>query len=115
MKGFVVYPDSVNVDGKNFVRLFGRLENGESFVCVNSFEPYFFVLQKDVNKMKKFNGEFRVEAVKMKNFNEEKVSKIIFHNQTELNKFSTQLHENNIQTFESDIKSEYRFMMDSVS
>lgn len=30
MYGFIVYPDSVNIDGRCFVRLFGRLENAES-------------------------------------------------------------------------------------
>jgi len=117
MKGFIVYPDSINVDGKTFVRLFGRLENGESFVCVNSFEPYLFILREDEKKFKEVFendlGTAKIESTKLINFNGEAVSKIIFQDQAELNKFSKKLHEKDIQTFEGDIKPEYRFMMDN--
>ncbi len=115
-KGFVVYPDSITIDGKTFVRLFGRLENSESFASVNSFEPYFFAKEEDRKTcekiLKDFSDKNRIEKSSFKNFLGKSVLKIVFENQAELTKFSKRLHEEGVDSFESDIKPEYRFMMD---
>ena len=62
MKGYVVYPTYRIVDDASFsdanvqrkdkkkalVYLFGRLENGESFLTISSFKPYFYVKTEDL-------------------------------------------------------------------
>ena len=80
MKGFIVYPTYCNEDGKTIVSLFGRLENGESFVSRNIIKPYFFIEESEEKKAKKLlkNLESGVEFFKsqLTNFLEEKVVKI---------------------------------------
>jgi hypothetical protein len=45
MKAFLIYPTYRIIDEKAYVYLFGRLENGESFLTINEFKPYFFIRQ----------------------------------------------------------------------
>ena len=50
IKGFIVYPTYRIIDNKAYVYLFGRLENGESFLTINQFRPYFCIRAKDREK-----------------------------------------------------------------
>jgi len=49
MKGFIVHPTYDIKGNKVFVELYGRLENGESFLCLKEYRPYFFIREKDLN------------------------------------------------------------------
>ena len=53
MKGFIVYPTYRIIEDKAYVYLFGSLENGESFLTINHFRPYFYIRTKDKSKLKK--------------------------------------------------------------
>ena len=55
MKGFIVYPTYRIIDGKAHVYLFGRLENGESFLTISKFRPYFYIREKDRKKLEKLD------------------------------------------------------------
>ena len=77
MKGFVVYPTYKIANGSAKVYLFGRLENGESFLTINSFKPYFFIRGGDLSKAQKIKAiDFKHEKTKLKNFDNEEVTKI---------------------------------------
>ena len=80
MKGFIIYPSYKNIGGKSHVVLYGRLENGESFVALKPYTPHFFIREKDTKKLKKAN----FEDTNLKNFKGEPVKKIIFSNPFEL-------------------------------
>ncbi len=112
IKGFIVDTDYVNVDDKTFIQLFGRLENGESFVVLNRFEPYFFIKENDKTKAKSILEKFNVNPIDLKNFQGEKVLKISGKNQEETNKVLKELHEKEIATYEGNLKPSLRFMMD---
>ena len=49
MRGFIVYSTYRISDDKNkaLVYLFGRLENGQSFLTINEYNPYFYIKTKD--------------------------------------------------------------------
>ena len=53
MKGFITYPSQKILNGKSHVFLYGRLENGESFVAITEYAPYFFVREKDIKTLNK--------------------------------------------------------------
>ena len=76
MKAFVVYPTYRIIDGKAYVYLFGKLENGESFLSINYSRPYFFIKKNDLKKAQTVD-KFDYEETKSKNFNNEEVTKII--------------------------------------
>ncbi len=112
MKGFIVDADYENIEGKTQIRLFGRLENDQSFVSIHWLEPYFFIKKSDEPKAKKLLSKFKTENVDFSNFEGKEVIKISAENQTELNKLSSLLHKMEIENYESDIKPVSRFMMD---
>ena len=88
VKGFIVSPDYTTIDNKTYVQLFGRLENGESFVCLKKIEPYFFTREEDekqierILKKQEYKDKVKIIKTNLTTFNEERVIKIIFENQT---------------------------------
>jgi DNA polymerase-2 len=119
VKGFIVYPDYTTIDNKTYIQLFGRLENGESFVCLKKIEPYFFTREEDekqierILKKQEYKDKVKIIKTNLTTFNEERVIKIIFENQTELNNLVKEIHQEEIDTFEADVKPEYRFIIDN--
>ena len=53
MKGFILYPTYRIIDGKPHVLLFGKLENGQSFLTINSFRPYFYIEESNLRALPK--------------------------------------------------------------
>ena len=112
MKGFIVYPTYINIEEKTLIQLFGKLENGQSFVSLSEFTPYFFIKEKEEKKIKKLLKNFKTEKTNLTNFKGEKVIKISSENQTELNNLYNSIRKK-IETYEADIKPHFRFMMDN--
>lgn len=112
MKGYIVDTDYDTIDGKTQIRLFGRLENGQSFVTIHSLEPYFFIRKSDEKKVKKFLVDFKITDEEFTNFKSEKVLKVSAKSQTQLNKLYQDLHKE-AEIFEGDIKPIARFLMDN--
>jgi DNA polymerase II len=112
MKGYIVYHDYFTRDEGTFVHLFGRLENGQSFVTENMVVPYFFIKQKEIGKIKKLLGKYEYVNVDVKDFGGDKLVKIYSNSSTELNKLYKAIHKN-VDTFEADIRPHFRFMMDN--
>src|SRR3989344_5854485 len=112
MKGYIVYSTYDLRDGKTIVCLYGRLENGNSFVAVLPFEPYFYIKEKDEKKISIYLKKYKVEKTKLSNFNGEKVIKIASESHIELNK----LHEHIkklVDTYEADIKPHNKFIIEN--
>ncbi|MFC1648205.1 DNA polymerase II [Nanoarchaeota archaeon] len=115
MKGFIVSPTYRVRDGNAFVYLFGRLENGESFLTMNEFKPYFFIKQKDAKKASKL-GEgfaFDIAASDLKNFEDEKVSIVTMDNPQNVPGLRDKWHEEEINSYEADIRFVNRYLIDN--
>ncbi len=113
MKGFIVYPDYIVENNRTIVRLFGRLENGQSFLTIHNFDPYFFIRSSDLNKVKPLLSKFKTEKTNLKNFKGDDVIKISSSLHTELNKLVSAIHEKSIDTYEADIKPHFKFTIDN--
>lgn len=114
MKGFVVYASYRVENGKAKVYLFGRLENGESFVAIKSFRPYFMIKKenRDVFKVINTGVKFDVEESDFKNFKGELLIKIVLHNPKEVPSLRDQLLARGVECYEADIRFVYRFLID---
>lgn len=121
INGFIIYPTyRIIDDGKNkksLIYLFGRLENGESFLIIKNYRPYFYIKTKDSDneKLKKtikdFNGD--IEDTDFKNFDDEKVSKITLWLPGDVAKLRKYLEEElKIECYEADIRFYQRFLID---
>jgi DNA polymerase-2 len=107
MKGFIVYPAYKNIKGNSHIVMYGRLENGESFAAIKKYSPYFFIKEKDANRLK--NKE--CISTKLKTFEGKKVLKLEFSTQSELREFKDSIAED-FDTYEADIRCQYRFLFD---
>lgn len=113
MKAFIIDADYDTIEDKTIVSLFGRAENGRSFVSIREFEPYFFIESKDLKKAEKYLSKFKVEKTKLTNFKNLPVIKISGKNTAEINKLYPALHHLEIDTYEADVKPVQRFLMDN--
>ncbi len=111
MIGFVIYHAYEVIEGRAYVFLYGRLENGESFVTINKFQPYFYIKESDLSLAEEL-AEFEYENTNFKNFKGEKVLKIILNIPHEVPELRKKFEENSIECYEADIRFPYRFMMD---
>jgi DNA polymerase II len=114
MKAFIIYPTYENLDGQTYIQLFGRLENNESFVTISKFNPYFFIHEKDLSKIKQIIEKYNIKAEKtnLTTFKKTKTMKLSFNCQTDINKAKKEIHDKEIHTFEADVKPHMKFMMD---
>src|SRR3989338_3305968 len=112
MKGFVVYPTYKIIENKAYVYLFGRLENGQSFLTINYFRPYFYIKKEDFELAQALDKKFDFEKNNFRNFKNEEVTKVILDIPPDVPKLKRKFEENKIECYEADIRFSYRFMMD---
>ncbi len=112
MKGFIIYPTYKTIDGKAYACLYGRLENGESFLTISYARSYFYIKQSDLKDALNL-GKFEHESTDFKDFAGNKVEKIILDIPSDVVALRDSFHQNNIGTYEADIKFPYRFMIDN--
>lgn len=112
MKGFIVDATYRIIHGQPYVALFGRSEDGESFVTLNFCKPYFFIAEKDLEKAQELE-DFEIEEVSLKNFEDKKVVKILTDIPSDVAKLKKILESENIKTFEADIPYSRRFLIDN--
>ncbi|MEK6903257.1 MAG: DNA polymerase II [Nanoarchaeota archaeon] len=112
MKGFIVYPTYHTEHGKSLVYLFGRLENGQSFLTINEFKPYFYIRTHDIKKAKKINNHAFYENTDFTTFTGENVTKIVLESPKDVAPFRNMLLEEGISCYEADIRFPYRFLID---
>ncbi|HYD02963.1 MAG TPA: DNA polymerase II [Alphaproteobacteria bacterium] len=123
MNGYVVYPtyriiEDENKEKKAFVYLFGKLENGESFLAIKEYRPYFYIKNKDYKKdnpidkaIRSFKAE--IEDTKFKNFKDENVIKVYTELPGDVSKLRKKLEEEfGIEVYEADIRFYQRFLID---
>ncbi len=112
MKGCIVDSSYIIDNNETIVHLFGKLENGQSFIALKKIEPYFFIKKSDAKKVEKYLQKYKVVEADLVNFQNEKVVKIAAAVPAEINSLVSFLHKSNIETYEADIKPAMRFIID---
>jgi DNA polymerase II len=114
MKGFIV-DETYRIEGnKAYVYLFGRLENGESFLTINHFEPYFSIRKSDVEKAEKVSTSiaFRIEETNLKSMQGDPVVKVILSIPKDVPELRKLFEQHKLPCYEADIRFTHRFLMD---
>lgn len=111
MKGYIVYSTYRIIDEEPVVYLFGRLENNESFLAKVPFKPYFYIKQSDAEKAKKI-VDLKQEKTNLTNFSKEPVVKVIANKPPEVPSIRKSYEQEDIATYEADIRFVQRFYMD---
>ncbi len=120
MKGFIVYQGSEVRDNKQYVYLFGRLENNETFLAINHFLPYFYIRTADRKKAEKLDfgsrnlliNDFIYQDTDFINFDGEPVTKITLNVSKEVGGLRQLFADWGIKSYEADIRYTQRFMID---
>ena len=127
LKGYIVYPTyriiEEEIDGKKIkksvVYLFGKLENGESFLAMKDYTPYFYISKSDYDKthekidktLKSFNAH--TEKSDFKNFDDEPVIRINAELPADVAKLRKILEDEcNANCYEADIRFYQRYLID---
>ena len=112
MKAFIVYPTYRIVEDVTKVYLFGRLENGESFLSIHDYKPYFYIKKSDVAKALELETFIVEEGVK-KDFNDVELVKIIFNFPKQIGDARRKFEDKSIVCYEADLRFVMLFMMDN--
>ncbi|MFH1649059.1 MAG: DNA polymerase II [Candidatus Woesearchaeota archaeon] len=112
MKAFVTYPTYREEDGKVKVHLYGRLENGESFLAKIPAEPYFWIKKSDLRKALSY-ANFKHEDLGFSDFKDEPVVKIIVRHPKEVPSLRKLFEDHGIVCYEADIRFSNRYMLDN--
>ena len=111
MRGLIIHPTYRTRSGKSFVYLYGRLENGESFLTINEFRPYFYIKKNDLNAALALEP-LAFKETDMKTFSGAPVVKILTQYPKEVAELKRRLLEKEVQCYEADIRFAYRFLFD---
>ena len=111
MKGFIIYSTYKIINDQAYVYLYGRLENGKSFLTINYYKPYFYIKELDLNTALKLE-KFDYEKTNLKDFNENKVIKIILNIPSKVPELRELFKEVGIEYYEADIRFPQRFLID---
>src|SRR3989338_1165705 len=112
MKGFILCPTYELIEDKAYIKLYGRLENGESFLSLNEFQPYFYIKEKDQNILENLKETPAFTKTDFKNKDGEKVLKVTVPVPADVPKLRKKLEDQDVEVYEADIKFPYRFMID---
>ena len=112
MKGFIVDSGYRILHGKAYITLFGRSEQGEPFLTLSSYQPYFFILKKDLKKAQSLE-DFSFEETSLKDFKDQALVKITVDIPSDVAHLRKGFEGEGIQTYEADIQFARRFLIDT--
>ena len=115
VKGFIVDSSYTVEDEQAYVLLYGRLENEKSFLVKKAFNPYFYIKSEYIKDAEKFQNEldFELKKTDFKDFEGNKLAKITLTNPKNVPKLRHELSDNNIGSYEADIRFTTRFLIDN--
>jgi len=111
MNGFIVYSTYSTQNNETTIQLFGKLENGQSFLTLNKFKPYFFIRKEDEKEALSILSPAIPKTCPLENFKKEPVLKVEFKTRSTLQEAYKKLHKE-IEIYEADIKPQYKFLQD---
>lgn len=98
IEGFILSGRSFDSDDHLLIKLYGQSDAGSFLVTINQFKNYFFVERKYTTSMKNLDGTW--------------VEKIECKTQQELKTRKKEFEDSGLRTFEADIRSLERYLMD---
>jgi DNA polymerase II len=112
VKAFVIYPTYRVENNTAYVYLYGRQEDGKTFLTRNKCRPYFFIKATDEKAARKVFPQITISSSKKKTFDEEDLITVTMDSPKDVPDLRDTLHEEGITTYEADVRFTYRFMMD---
>lgn len=113
MKGFILYPTYEIRDNQAIAQFYGTLESGETFIAEVPTQAYFFIKEQDVNHAKTFLQEEKIQDTQLTTLDKQPVSQVLVNNPKDVSGIRNTLHDNDVSTYEADIRFSYRQLIDN--
>lgn len=112
MEGYILYQTYRTENKKTIIELFGRLDDGRSFVILEDrFKPGFYIKKNDVKLAKEICSFAEYdESIDLKNFEDEKLVLVKFNEFNLLKEINRLFLDNNIITYENDVNPVQQFL-----
>lgn len=111
--GFILYPTYTVREGTAVAQYYGRLENGETFLCELPRTPFFYIREADLDQAKQTVSPLNTEECDMKTMGGEDVVKITVRIPKDVPPIRNQLQNAGVACFEADIRFSYRQLIDN--
>ena len=112
MKGFITNATYKVEKDKSYVQLYGKLQNGESFLVENPYKPYFYIKQSDQKKAEKL-APLKYEKTQVENFDSELLTKVTLPSPRMVPEIRSLFGDKKIAYYEADIKFANRYLIDN--
>ena len=112
VNGFILYSTYRTEGANTYVYLYGRQEDGKTFLTKNVFKPYFYIRKDDQERAQGLAALAHIQRSDKKNFADEKLAKVVLENPREVPTVRDVYEQAGIPTYEADIRFVYRFMID---
>lgn len=110
--GFIIDHTYRVIDGQPKVYLFGRLENGESFLTISDYKPFFYFRASDRKKAEALVTFTSLEETELKSFIDEPVLKATVAEPKFVSDVRKILETEGIPCYEADVRFTQRFLME---
>src|SRR5712692_4389894 len=113
MLGFILTPTYRVVRGIPEVHLYGVLESGEPCLVIDDrTRPHFFVLQRDVERLRTVAPGLRTEPGGLRSLDGEAVATVYVTVPGDVPPLRRRLEDGGIACLEADVRFAYRYLID---
>ena len=109
--GFVLQARYRILQNSPIIQVFGKLENGRTFLVEDDREQPFFYIDEDDAEVIKSNRNIRIEPVKSTNLSGGKVLRVLAKTPREIPYIRDRLISDNLNVYEADIPFASRYLM----
>ena len=110
--GFILYLTYEVREDTTVAQYYGRLDNGETFLVELPRKPYFYIRASDEEAANDLINDLELAESALHTFAEEPVTKLLTKKPRDAPSIRNKLHDNNIPTYEADIRFSYRQLID---
>ena len=111
MNGYILTSSSEDHKSRHYLRFFGVGEQGPFEIIITDFRPYLYI-ESGVD-ISSCNLSYKLEKTDKKNIYNEELTKVSFNTQRDHSAFRRFLENSSLQSYESDIRSHDRFLMEN--
>lgn len=110
--GFILYLTYEVREDTTVAQYYGRLDNGETFLIELPRKPYFYIRSSDEEIANEVINDLELASSELQTLNDEPTTKILVKKPRNVPGMRDKLHDNNVPTYEADIRFSYRQLID---
>jgi DNA polymerase-2 len=110
LKGYILTSERKDFEPKHLINFYGVSDDFPFKIEIDDFSPVFFIEKSAIIPFNK--PSYQRKNLKLKTLQEKEVDALYFNTQNDLNLAKEQFSQNGIRTYESDLRSPERYLME---